>query len=441
MPSTLPLNRHPPPRNDAAPTGIGACVNESANAPESTLLREAVIYSKRGFSVIPVKNDKRPTVRTWKSAQGIAAKPDDVPGWFGRQHELAGVGIVLGAVSGGVYARDFDDAGAYGRWKAAHPDLAASLPTVRTARGFHVYARWEGVGTTTFDDGELRGEGAYVVAPPSVNAAGHVYTWVVPLPEGEVSNVDPGPAGLARGLDGKSEGRATERTERTEKQRRGEHRDTEDIEDMEDPKAIARGLQSARVQIEDAIRRTQPPEGGKRNYHVFKLARALKAIPGVREIPLAKIAALKPIVKEWHRLAAPKVFTKDFGTTWGDFAHAWENVRFPDGEDVLGAALEAAERADPPECSEGYAPAHRLLASLCRELQRGAGDKPFFLSAAKAGECVGADKGMASRWLRARVADGVLIMAVKPTQHRATRWRYVASDVHQPDAAANDETG
>jgi hypothetical protein len=402
-------------------------------SPREAVVRAAEDYARRGWSIVPVKADKRPAVRAWKSAQQVAAAPEAIASWFARNRDAVGVGIVLGRVSGGLYCRDFDDAGAYSRWAHAFPEYAKQLPTVRTGRGLHVYSRHKGVTTTTMPDGELRGEGAYVLAPPSPHIAGGLYAWLVPLPNGPLPDHDPEAIGLAwqwiADNTATSDPRATERTERTEKQR---HRVSRDTEDTEDTEAIAKGLIARESEaIEAAILRTLPTAHGSRNNAIFRLARALKAIPGLWD---ARVVLLKPIVKDWHARAAPAMRTKDFGTTWGDFVNAWANVRYAEGEDVLGAALAAAETADPPPGTEDYAPAHRLLASLCRNLQRRAGDAPFFLACGKAGECVGVDKGTASRWLKALQADGALVVTVPHTAHRATRWRWIErSNPSEPD--------
>src|SRR6185295_16956899 len=248
---------------------------------DSPIIVAAVEYAARGWSVIPVKGDKRPAVGAWRSAQTIAAKAGEVPDWFERVKSAAGVGIVLGAVSGGLWVRDFDDAGAYTRWAAEHPEMAMSLPTVRTRRGWHVYGRWKGIRTATMTDGELRGEGAYIVAPPTRADTGTVYAWVVPLPTGDVPEVDPAAAGLAQGRKGK--GCATERTERTERTETPERTErTEDTEDTEDTEAIGeRWPAETERLILDVVTRTLPPGIGRRNLHLFKLARALKAIPAL----------------------------------------------------------------------------------------------------------------------------------------------------------------
>src|SRR5262245_20428995 len=87
-------------------------------------------YAGRGWSVIPVKAYKTPAVAAWKGRQTVQTDPEEIGAWFSRATNVAGVGIVLGAVSGDLFARDFDKPDSYTRWAAAQPALAASLPTV-----------------------------------------------------------------------------------------------------------------------------------------------------------------------------------------------------------------------------------------------------------------------------------------------------------------------
>lgn len=443
---------NPPLRNDAAPRlgSSGAHVSNPNSSSDGTRLGSVSLApviaaaedcARRGFSVIPVRLDKRPAVISWKSAQTVRTEAADVREWFGRVKGTAGLGIILGAVSGDLYARDFDDPAAYPRWAAANPELAATLPTSQTGRGFHVYGRWKGVRTVTLSDGELRGEGAYVVAPPSPHASGGVYAWRVPLPDGPIPEIDPAAAGLARSWT--EEGpRATERTESKERTEGTETPErTEATEDTEDDEAIrGRWNPETRAQIESAISRTIPPSAGNRNYQVFKLARALRGIPQLAKIRPERVSLLRPIVLEWYRHGLDKILTKDFGVTWGEFAHAWKSVRFPEGDDVMGAALEAAESAKPPGWAADYSPRCQLLASLCRELQRRAGANPFFLSNEKGGQCVGVDKGTANRYFGAFVADRKLRIVTPPTKTRATRYLYLGDDLHESGPSGNSCT-
>lgn len=394
------------------------------------IIAAAEDYAKRGFSVIPLRPNKKPAAASWKAQQTVRTDPADIAGWFRRAQSTAGVGIILGAISGDLYVRDFDDPESYRRWAAAVGDLATKLPTARTGKGFHVYGRWKGIRTVVLPDGELRGEGAYVAAPPSPHPSGAVYAWVVPLPDGPIPEVDPAAAGLAQSWV-ESSARATEKTERTEGSETPENTENTDAtEDTEDGEAIRGGWsEETRAKIEDAIRRTIPTSFGGRNFQVFKFARALRAIPQLAEIPLARVKILRPVALEWFHRGSKNMLTKDFAVTWGDFVHAWKNVRIPEGEDALGAALEAAEGAAPPAWAADYSPRCQLLAALCRELQHCNGKAPFFLSNDMAGKCVGVDKGTANRYFAAFCADGALEVAMAPTKTRATRYFYRASDL------------
>jgi hypothetical protein len=99
-------------------------------------------------------------------------------------------------VSGYLVCRDFDTAEAYLTWASEHRDLAKSLPTVRTGRGYHVYFRSrECTKIKNLGDGELRGNG-YCLLPPSRHPSGGTYEWVVPL-NGTVPEVNPFATALA----------------------------------------------------------------------------------------------------------------------------------------------------------------------------------------------------------------------------------------------------
>jgi hypothetical protein len=410
---------------------------------DAKVIAAAEDYARRGFSVIPVKTDKTPAVRAWKNSQLKPASESEVADWFARTRRVGGVGIVLGEVSGHLYARDFDDPHAYEAWASVHPELSQSLPTVRTSRGYHVYGRWKGVATQKFDDGELRGGGAYVVAPPSQNAVGGVYEWLVPLPSGAVSEVDPHAAGLAppQSVVAGSCYRENGETELNRENR--EKGETEDTEDTEDSQAISNVWNSeTRSRVEDAIRRTLPMDYGKRNNALFRFARALKAIPELRRTPPDRVRLLKPFVQEWFRRARPRILTADFAVTWGDFVNCWKSVRIAEGDDVIGEALDAARATSPPEWSKEYSKPCQLLASLCRELQRRAGLKPFFLGCVTAGMCVDVQKMTANRYLHAFEADGHLRTVERGSKKtgRASRFRYLAPDLRPNGEEPPDPT-
>jgi len=164
---------------------------------EKTLLDAARDYAQRGWAIVPMvfdKDKKRCPVR-WKLYQNLQPTTKKLGEWF-RNGNYPALAVVLGAVSGRLASRDFDDAKAYEQWADEFPELAKTLPTVRTGRGYHVYFTAQVYKTVHFTDGELRGEKSLCCLPPSRHPAGKGYDWIVPLPDNELPEVDPAESGL-----------------------------------------------------------------------------------------------------------------------------------------------------------------------------------------------------------------------------------------------------
>lgn len=154
----------------------------------------ALAYLDAGLSVIPVaRRSKRPLVR-WSEYQQTPPTGETVRGWL-RQFRGCNWAVILGAVSGGLLALDFDAAGDYHRWAATWPDVAQAAPTAGTARGRHVYLVGPaGQRTASMGNyaGEVKGAGGYVLLPPSVHPSGAVYRWL----HGDLSRYVPDVADL-----------------------------------------------------------------------------------------------------------------------------------------------------------------------------------------------------------------------------------------------------
>ena len=221
---------------------------------------------------------------------------------------------------------------------------------MQTARGFHVYCRCEFDYFADLGDGEFRGDAKhYVLLPPSKHPDGPVYRWLIPLPDGPLPVLDPTRAGLLPV--------GTERTERTERtqmdgdQRRGRRKTEEVVKDSAAPQNIAEQpadlLQLA--EVKQAIGATLPTRPGERHRKLFQLARHLKALPALADLP-ARV--LRPVVVEWHRRALPFIGTKSFADSWADFVLQWPKVRFLRGAGAVDAKLSSracqAERPRPP---------------------------------------------------------------------------------------------
>jgi hypothetical protein len=147
-------------------------------------LRAAHEYLERGWSVLPVGPDKKPLVR-WGWLQKEHPRPDMLDRWF--RDERVCVGVVCGRISE-IFVLDVEvHALAYFR------DLPSTLMALSQNFGAHYYYSWcEGEHRVYLTRenrhvGELRGDGCYVVAPPSRGTSGRRYRWlnaepVAPLP-------------------------------------------------------------------------------------------------------------------------------------------------------------------------------------------------------------------------------------------------------------------
>jgi hypothetical protein len=351
----------------------------------SSLLAAALEYASRGWSILPLTG-KRPALRSWARYQSGAASDATVRAWF-RANGITGIGIVGGAVSGGVAVRDFDVSDSYHHWAAEHRALAANLPTAKTARGFHVYFRAPHELYRDLSDGELRGDSRhYTALPPSQHPGGAQYQWLRPLPAGPLPELDPVAEGLLpTGAEPKPQ-----------------------------PELLADDLDAL-------IAETLPHGPGQRNRAVFSFARALK---GRAEYASADPHTLRPLVEQWHALALAVITTKEFDETWKDFLTAWPRVKCPACSGSVAAALERAKAAPVAGFNSREL---ALLAGICRELQTHAKDRPFFLSCRTAGQLCGVSHERGAQLLRELIRARVIEVArpAEVARRRAAEYRCV----------------
>lgn len=165
-------------------------------APASPGLAAALDYLGRGWSVIPLQpGDKRPLV-PWEEYQYRRPAEAVVRSWFRRSPD-AGVGIVTGLASG-LVVLDVDAAhggeASLQRLVQAHGELPWTVEARTGGGGRHLYFTHPGGvihNRAGFRPGlDLRGDGGYVVAPPSVHPSGRPYTWA---PTGDPQRAQPAP--------------------------------------------------------------------------------------------------------------------------------------------------------------------------------------------------------------------------------------------------------
>jgi len=144
------------------------------------LVDNALKFLKAGKPAFPVMRETKKPYEKWKEFQNRLPTEDEITAWW-NQYPDANIGMATGHLSGLVVI-DCDSEGAANRFIEEYPE-AKDTRQVQTGRGKHFYFINEpGI---TNDAGKLlgsgidvRGEGGYVVAPPSVHANGRPYEWL-----------------------------------------------------------------------------------------------------------------------------------------------------------------------------------------------------------------------------------------------------------------------
>jgi len=151
--------------------------------PDSEIARAAKSYLARQWSVLPLRpREKRPLIQ-WEPLQSARPSTADVDLWFERWPD-ANIGIVTGEISnlvvldidpnhGGEASRE--------RLERRFEPLPATIEATTGGGGHHLYFTHPGGlirNRTGIAQGiDLRGDGGYVVAPPSIHPSGERYVW------------------------------------------------------------------------------------------------------------------------------------------------------------------------------------------------------------------------------------------------------------------------
>ena len=155
----------------------------------ATIYDHAKYYVKHGFSVIPLKPRSKEPLVAWKQYQERLPSPNELEEWFkGRRANIA---VVTGRVSGNLVVLDFDSKDSFKAFaeklKSASELLRYAINNtwiVETGKGYHVYLRLprEDLVPSTkvrlVEGVDLKAEGGYVVAPPSVHPSGKQYSFI-----------------------------------------------------------------------------------------------------------------------------------------------------------------------------------------------------------------------------------------------------------------------
>jgi len=143
------------------------------------MLNAALLYVIKGWSIIPLYPKNKHPLIPWQEHQQRRATPKEIIAWWNRWPG-ANVGIVTGQASG-LVVLDLD--GPEAAQLAREKGLPVT-PCVRTGKGWHYYFSHPGqqhvrnavalLGRKGLD---LRADGGYIVAPPSIHPNGRRYAW------------------------------------------------------------------------------------------------------------------------------------------------------------------------------------------------------------------------------------------------------------------------
>ncbi|PKN33222.1 MAG: hypothetical protein CVU61_14495 [Deltaproteobacteria bacterium HGW-Deltaproteobacteria-19] len=120
---------------------------------------------------------KKPCISGWTEYQKRLPTEEEVGTWFGQNPE-PNIAIITGTVSNlVVFDLDSEDAVAYAEEEGGFPETVK----VKTGKGYHVYMKHPGFPVKNSVNKDLaidiRSDGGYVVAPPSIHGSGHQYWW------------------------------------------------------------------------------------------------------------------------------------------------------------------------------------------------------------------------------------------------------------------------
>ena len=390
--------------------------------PEDDFLAWLELYWKLDFDVIPL--DMKESLCRWKR------KPPrtEVRRLLGSGR-ATGMAVVLGPRSNGLVCRDFDQVAAYQSWCDSRGDdeteLPFSAPTAQTPRpGRHVFGISKGTcPLIRFADGELRGQGGYVVLPPSLHPSGAHYRWLRDPFSNELPVVSPDMLVLPAQKDDLDRKQSHVRSQ-SGSQVKTPKTPNNELCQMGSAVSIIAGVTNARDFIEWTTRETQPRGHGQRNCCIFDLARHLR-----RVFPIEAIETDEPelfrIVRRWFDLALPAIRTTDFSVTWADFLRAWGNVKFVTSG--FHACVQALARCD--TFVVGNRKTYQdLVARVFRSASAVVGGTAFFLDYRQLGAIAGVDRQTAYNQARSLQELGLLACldpGLKGIRHRkATTWRW-----------------
>lgn len=178
------------------------CVNKVAEylAAEVKNMKEwALHYAEMGLAVFPLAcRDKVPAVVD--GCKAATTERTTIERWWDKNPQY-NIGIAAGNKSSGLVVIDLDvdkNKGIDGYdvlrdWQNKHGKLPETWQSITGGGGYHYFYKDAIVHSNRvglYEGVDIRGEGGYIVAPPSVHPNGNIYEWEQGPEEYEITQVD-----------------------------------------------------------------------------------------------------------------------------------------------------------------------------------------------------------------------------------------------------------
>lgn len=389
-----------------------------SNANGSDPRAEALAAIERGWSVYAC----RPRTKVPRTPHGFndaTTEREQVLTWW-RETPEASVGIATGAVSGLVVVDIDPRHGGEETLRdliAAHGDIPATVESLTGGGGRHLFFQHPGGDIKSRDSAlgrgvDVRADRGGIIAPPSVHKSGNRYAWREGRRPDEIE-LAPMPHWLLAMLGTCGESGSEGAGDCC-------------ISCVSESLGVCDSapLSLCVTTVEEAIQLTLAEVPGHRNSRGFAFARALKAMPAYAD---ANVSDLREPARRWYEASKPHMSGEhDFAEVWAELVYAWPRVKYPRGTGPMAETMKRAEASNPPAIAEAYGneTVSRLI-RLCRELQRNAGDKPFFIAYRTIAELLGINRNRAGQFVEMLIADDVLVLVRKGHTGRASEYRYL----------------
>lgn len=138
---------------------------------KSPFLTKAFQYQVFGYSIMPLRRNKRPALNSWTALQETPWTDEEVIAYW-EKNQSANIGIITGKISG-ITVVDIDT----GKFEGDPTTALSAFPATYTVKtptgGYHLYYKYDARIQQTantfpqFPHVDIRNDGGYVVAPPS----------------------------------------------------------------------------------------------------------------------------------------------------------------------------------------------------------------------------------------------------------------------------------